>query len=116
MKPTRIAPPSSTDKGKKVVEQLSSTLDNELLNATKVTREFSLASAAKMLCEKMFEGTPDASDPRFLALISHLARSTKQQVVLNTRSLDDLRDSLREMFLMVSHPPFSRVFLTSLAF
>ncbi|XP_043811749.1 uncharacterized protein LOC122723509 [Manihot esculenta] len=115
-RPTKIALPPFADKGKKVVEQLSSTLDNELLNAAEVTPESMLALVAKMFCNKMFGGTPDALDPHFLALISHLAYSTKQQAAFSTHFLDDLGDSLREMFLMVSHMLFSRVFLSSLTF
>lgn len=68
------------------MEQLSSAPDNELLNAAEVTRESSSVSVAKMLYENMFAGAPDASNPHFLAFISPLARSTKQQPVFNTRS------------------------------
>lgn len=60
------------------MDHLSSTLDNELLNAAEVTIESMLASAAKMICKRMFGGVSDASNPHFLALISHLACSTKQ--------------------------------------
>lgn len=82
------------------MEQLSFASDNELLNAAKVTSESTPTSATKMLYEKMFGGISDVFDPRFLALISHLACFTKQQI---SHSLDDLEDSLRKMFLMVSH-------------
>lgn len=61
-----------------------------------------------MLREKMFEGVYDVSDPRFLAFASHLACSTKQQVAFRSWSREDLRDSLREMLLMVSHLAFLR--------
>lgn len=98
------------------MDQLSSAPDNELLNAAEVTRESSSVSVAKMLYENMFAGAPDASNPHFLAFISPLARSTKQQPVFNTRSLDDLRDDMREMFLMVSYLLFLKIFLTSSAF
>lgn len=63
--PMKIAPPPSIDKGKKVVEHLSSTPYNELLNAAEVTLESMPASAAKELCNKMFKGTLDASVPVF---------------------------------------------------
>lgn len=116
MEPTKKAPPCPADKGKKAMEQLWFATDNELLNAAEVTPKSTPASIAKMLCEKMFEGIPNASDPLFLALVSHLACSTKQHVVFSSHPLDDLEDSLREMFLMVSHLLFLRIFLTSLTF
>lgn len=77
IEPTRTAPPPLADKRKKAVEQLSFAPDNEILHAAEVTLESTPALAAKMLCEKMFGGIPNASDPRFLAFISHLACSTK---------------------------------------
>lgn len=60
------------------MDQLSSTPDNELLNTIEVTLESLPAFVAEMLCNWMFKGTPKASNPRFLSLISHLARSTNQ--------------------------------------
>lgn len=95
--------PSSTDKWKGVVGLLSSAPDNEFLNAAEETLDSTPASAAKELCDKMFGGPPDASDPCLLALVSHLACSTRQQAAFSTRSVDDLGDSLREMLFMVSH-------------
>lgn len=73
-------------KGKKVVEHLSSTPNNDLLDVAEVTTESMPASTAKMLCERMFREILDVSDPRFLALISHLACSIKQHAVFNSRS------------------------------
>lgn len=54
--PARATPSFSIDKGNKVMEHLSSALDNELLNAAKVTVESTSASVAKMLCKRMFGG------------------------------------------------------------
>lgn len=109
-------PPRPVDKVKKVVKKLSSAPDNEFLNAAEVTPESTPASAAKILCEKMFGGILDASDPRFLALVSHLAYSTKQRAIVSSHPLDDLGDSLKDMFLIVSHLLFSRIILTPLTF
>lgn len=67
-----------------------------------MTAESTSVSVAEMLREKMFGGVSNVSNPRFLAFNSHLACSTKQQVAFNLRSREDLRDSLREMLLMVS--------------
>lgn len=77
--PAKTVPPFSTDKGKGVVEFLLSAPDNEFLNAAEVTPKSTPASAAKELRNKMFGGTPNASDPDFLALVSHLSCSTRQQ-------------------------------------
>lgn len=55
-KPIEAVPSLPIDKGKKEVENLSFTPDNELLNATKVNVESTLASVAEMLCSKMFGG------------------------------------------------------------
>lgn len=54
--PVGAAPSPPIDKEKKVVEHLSSILKNELLNITEVTVESTLASMARMLCERMFGG------------------------------------------------------------
>lgn len=78
LEPARAAPSTLVDKGKKVVEHLSSAPDNELLSAAKVTAESTPASVVEMLHEKMFGGVSNASDPRLLTLISHLACSTRQ--------------------------------------
>lgn len=86
---------------KKVVENLSSTTNNDLLNAAEVNAESTPASVAEMLCNKMFEGAPDVSDPYFLALVSHLACATKQ-AALSSHPTEALGDSLREMLLIVS--------------
>lgn len=51
-------PSPPVDKGKRVVENLSSALNNELLNATEVTAESMLAFVAEILCGRMFEGGP----------------------------------------------------------
>lgn len=83
--PSETTPPSSADKGKQFMGQLSLAPDNELLNAIEVTLESLPASVVEMLCNWMFRGTPDASDPRFLSFISHLARSTNQQAAFNSR-------------------------------
>lgn len=56
-----------------MVKHLVSAPDNKLLSTAEVTTESTLASVAKMLREKMFRGVFDVSDPRFLALASHLA-------------------------------------------
>lgn len=85
------------------MKHLSSASDNELLNVAEVTTESMPASAAKMLCKRMFGMVPDASDPHFLPLISHLTYSSKQQTFFSSRSLEDLGDSLRETFLMVNY-------------
>lgn len=61
-----------------MVEHLLSAPDNELLNAAKVTVESTLVCVAEMLCERIFEGVPDATDPCFLVLVSYLACATKQ--------------------------------------
>lgn len=61
-----------------------------------------------MLRKKMFGGVSDVSDSRFLALASHLAYSTKQQVAFRSRSREDLGDSIREMLIMVSYLTFLR--------
>lgn len=114
--PAKTSPPSSADKGKGVIELLSTATDNEFLNAAEVTPESTSASAANELCNKMFGGTPNASDPYFLALVSHLVYSTRQQATLNTHFVDNLRDSLKEMLLMVSHMFSSKVFIAPLIF
>lgn len=73
VEPAKTAAPSSIEKWKGVVELLSLALDNEFLNAAKVTPESTPASAAKKLYNKMFKRASDALDPRFLALVSNLA-------------------------------------------
>lgn len=85
--------------------------NNEFLNAAEVTLKSTPASVAEMLHKKMFEGVSDVFDPRFLALASHLACSTKQQTAFSLRSQKDLRNSLREMLLMVSRPLSLSLFL-----
>lgn len=52
--PTETVPSSPIDKGKKVMENLSSTPDNDLLNVVEVNTKSILASVAEMLCSKMF--------------------------------------------------------------
>lgn len=96
-----------------MVENLSSALDNGLLNATEISAESTPASIAEMLCSsKMFKGAPDASNSHFLTLVSHLAYATKQQVAFNSRPIDALGDDLREMFFMVSYMSFLLILLS----
>lgn len=85
------------------MEHLSFASDNELLNVAEVTTEYTLASTARMLCKRKFKEVSDASKPHVLALVNHLACSTKYQTVFSSRSLEDLGDSLREIFLIVSY-------------
>lgn len=63
LKVTEAILSSPVDKRKKIVENLSSTPDNELLNGTEVNAESTLASMAKMLCDKIFKVALDVSDP-----------------------------------------------------
>ncbi|XP_043813909.1 uncharacterized protein LOC110619837 [Manihot esculenta] len=100
LKVTEAILSSPIDKRKKVVENLSSTPDNELLNGTEVNVESTLASMAEMLCDKIFKVALDVSDPHSLALISHLVYATKQQAAFSLHPIEALGDSLREMLLM----------------
>lgn len=45
------------------MENLSSTPNIELLNAAEVSADSTPASITEMLCNKVFKGVPDVSDP-----------------------------------------------------
>lgn len=79
------------------MDYLSSTPDIELLNAAEVSADSTPASITEMLCNKVFKGVPDVSDPPFLALVCNLACATKQQYACSSRSIEALGDSLRKM-------------------
>lgn len=60
---TTPSPP--IDKEEKVVENLSFTSDNELLNAAEITAKLMPPSMAEMLCGRMFEGSQMLLTPAF---------------------------------------------------
>lgn len=74
--PNDVLPPPA-NKGKQAIGQLSSAPDSKLLDIAEVTPGSTTAFVAEMLCERIFGGLSDVSNPRFLALASHLAYSAK---------------------------------------
>lgn len=71
-----VGPPPSINKGKRAMENLSSAPDNDLLNSTEVGID-STSGSTGMLCNKVFGGVSDVSDPWFLAVVCNLACATK---------------------------------------
>lgn len=95
-------PLPSIDKGKKVVENLSSIPDNDVLNSVEVGANYTPASINELLCSKVFSSVLDVSDPHFFGVVYNLVCSTTQQSACSSRSLEALGDNLREFLLMVS--------------
>lgn len=99
------APPlPPLEKAKTSVETLFSAPDNEVLNAEDITHQSPASIIAELLRERMFDGITEASDPRLLTLTGLLASSIREQVTFHSRTREELRDTIREMLLMVNCP------------
>lgn len=57
---------------------LSSALDNDILNSSKIDVDSTPTSITELLCNKVFGGVPDISKPHFLGFFCSLACSIKQ--------------------------------------
>lgn len=84
------------------MENLSFAPDNDMLNFVEVRFDSTLASITGMLCNKVFGRVPDVFEPLFFGVVCNLACSTKQQSTCSSRSLETLRDNLRELLFMES--------------
>lgn len=91
------------------MENLSSAPNNDLLNDAEVSADSTPASITRMMCSKVFGGILDVFDPYFLVVVCNLAYAAKQQSACSLRSIEAVRESLREMLLMVSYLPFSSI-------
>ncbi|XP_021620552.1 uncharacterized abhydrolase domain-containing protein DDB_G0269086-like [Manihot esculenta] len=99
-RPDPALPP--LEKKKNSVVPLLSASNNDILNAEDITHQSPASVVAEIIREWMFGGITAASDPRLLVLSGLLASSTQEQVAFRARSREDLRNTARELLLMVT--------------